>query len=168
MNLYLLRHGLAVEPGAGGHASDADRPLTPEGRRKLKQAAAGIQALRLECDLIMTSPYLRAKQTAEIVAQALKLEEKLQFCPQLAPEGTSSGLIQVLRQLRPRPEAAMLVGHEPGLSRLISLLVWGDTGGMVVMKKAGLCALSIEAIRHGRCAALEWLLTGGQLRRMAG
>ena len=69
MNLYILRHGIAVEHGAPGYAKDADRPLTPEGERKLGQIAEAMKALELTFDLILSSPYLRARQTAEIVAE---------------------------------------------------------------------------------------------------
>ena len=72
MDLYLLRHGIAVEPGSPGYAKDADRPLTPEGERKLGQIAEAMEALELSFDLILSSPYVRARQTAEIVAATLK------------------------------------------------------------------------------------------------
>ena len=68
MNLYILRHGIAAERGTPGYANDADRPLTPEGERKLQLVAAAIKALELGFDLILSSPYLRARQTAEVVA----------------------------------------------------------------------------------------------------
>src|ERR1035438_4666613 len=78
MNLFILRHGIAVEPGTHGYEKDADRPLTPEGERKLLQIAEAMEALDLTFDLILSSPYLRARQTAEIVAEALRqgLEEE--------------------------------------------------------------------------------------------
>lgn len=166
MNLYLLRHGLAVEPGTPGYAHDAERPLTPEGKRKLKQVAAAMKALELDFDLILSSPYVRAADTAEIIATELDARKRLQLSPELAPGGSSKRLLERVKELRPPPEQALLVGHEPGLSHLISLLVWGDAEGMVVMKKAGLCKLSVETLRHGRCAALEWLLAPRQMALM--
>jgi len=68
MELYLLRHGLAVERGTTGFENDSARPLTPKGRRQLRQIAAAMKRLNLRCDLILSSPFRRAKQTAEIVA----------------------------------------------------------------------------------------------------
>ena len=73
MNLYLLRHGIAVEPGTPGFAHDADRALTPEGERKLGKIAEAMEAMELRFDRVLSSPYLRARQTAEIIAKALGL-----------------------------------------------------------------------------------------------
>ncbi len=167
MNLYLLRHGLAVELGTPGYADDAARPLTPEGQRKLRKVAAAMKRLELKFDRILSSPYLRARQTAEVVAAALSTDHAPEFSPELAPRGSSKRLLGFIRQLQPTPEDVLLVGHEPAMSQLISLVVWGDTGGMVVMKKAGLCKLSAATLHHGRCAVLEWLLTPKQMVLMA-
>jgi phosphohistidine phosphatase SixA len=68
MNLFLLRHAIAVEPGALSGASDAARPLSPEGKEKMRKIARGMKALDLSFDLILSSPYVRARETAEIVA----------------------------------------------------------------------------------------------------
>jgi phosphohistidine phosphatase len=167
MNLYILRHGIAVEPGTRGYEKDADRPLTPEGERKLRQIAEAMEALELSFDLILSSPYLRARQTAEIVAETLKARKRLELSDCLTPGGSSKKLIDLLTRLQPSPDAVLLVGHEPYLSGLISLLVAGDTTSAVVMKKGGLCKLSTESLKHGRCAALEWLLTPKQMVLMS-
>ena len=163
MNLYILRHGIAVEPTAHGFAKDADRPLTPEGERKLLQIAKAMEALDLTFDLILSSPYLRARHTAEIVAEALKARKKLELSDNLTPGGSTKKLVELLNHLQPPPENVLLVGHEPYLSGLISLLVSGDATLAVVMKKAGLGKLTTESLKHGRCAALEWLLTPKQM-----
>jgi phosphohistidine phosphatase len=167
MNLYLLRHGIAVEPGTPGYAKDADRPLTPEGGRKLRHVAGAMAALELSFDLILSSPYLRARQTAEIVAEALKARKRLELSDSLAPGGSAKKLVELLNHLQPPPEHVLLVGHEPYLSGLISLLVSGDASLAVVMKKGGMCKLSIESLKPGRCATLEWLLTPKQMALMA-
>jgi len=167
MNLYVLRHGIAVEPGTPGYEKDADRPLTPEGERKLLQVAKAMDALDLTFDLILSSPYLRARQTAEIIAEAFKARKKLDFSDSLACGGDTKKLVAYLNRLQPPPENVLLVGHEPYLSGLISLLVFGAATSAVVMKKAGLCKLATESLKHGRCAALEWLLTPKQMALMA-
>jgi phosphohistidine phosphatase len=167
MNLYILRHGIAVEPGTPGYEKDADRPLTPEGERKLLQIAEAMESLDLTFDLILSSPYLRARQTAEIVAEALKARKKLELSDSLTPGGSARKLLETLNRLQPPPENVLLVGHEPYLSGLISLLVSGEATLAVVMKKGGLCKLATEALKHGRCATLEWLLTPKQMARMA-
>jgi phosphohistidine phosphatase len=167
MDLYILRHGIAVEPGSPGYARDADRPLTPEGERKLRQVAQAMEALGLAFDLILSSPYVRARQTAESVAGTLKARKRVELADSLTPGGSTKKLVELLNRLQPAPESVLLVGHEPYLSGLISLLVSGKEGLTVTMKKGGLCKLSTESLQPGRCAALEWLLTPKQMALMA-
>ena len=167
MDLYILRHGIAVEPGTPGYENDADRPLTPEGQRKLRQIADAMEALELSFDRILSSPYLRARQTAEIVAEALEARQKLELSDTLTPGGSIKRLVELLNRLEPSPESVLLVGHEPYLSGLISLLVSGKETFAVVMKKGGLCKLTIESFKPGRCAALQWLLTPKQMALMS-
>jgi phosphohistidine phosphatase len=166
MNIYVLRHGIAVELGTAGFTKDAERPLTPEGERKLRQIAAAMDALELSFDLVLSSPYVRARQTAECVAAALKARKRLELADCLKPSGSTTKLVDLLNRLKPVPESVLLVGHEPYLSELISLLVSGKDSFAVIMKKGGLCKLSTESLQHGRCATLEWLLTPKQMALM--
>ncbi len=166
MNLYLLRHGLAVEPGSSRATKDSERPLTPKGKRKLWKIAEAIEGMELEFDLILSSPYVRARQTAEIIAEAFNQRKKLSYSEALTPSGSAAKLIGYLNQLEPRPKDVLLVGHEPYLSQFIALLVGGDTGLAVIMKKGGLCKLSADSLEPRRCAALEWLLTPKQMALM--
>jgi phosphohistidine phosphatase len=167
MDLYILRHGIAVEPGTPGYARDAERPLTPEGERKLRQIADAMKALDLSFDLILSSPYVRARQTAEIVAAALGMRKRLELSDTLTPSGSIKKLVGLLNRMEPSPESVLLVGHEPYLSELISCLVSGKETFAVVMKKGGLCKLTTESLKPGRCAALQWLLTPKQMALMA-
>ncbi len=167
MNLYILRHGIAVERGTPGYAKDADRPLTPEGERKLKAIAEAMQRIELSFDLILTSPYLRARQTAELVAGVLGARKKLEFSDALVPDGSTRQLVEFLNGYRPAPKEVLLVGHEPYLSGLVSLLVSGKEGLTIVLKKGGLCKVTTESLKPGRCAALEWLLAPKQMALMA-
>ena len=167
MDLYILRHGIAVEPGTPGYETDADRPLTPEGERKLRQIADAMRALELSFDLILSSPYLRARQTAEIVAAALGARKRLEMSDALTPSGSIKKLVELLKRREPSPESVLLVGHEPYLSELISLLLSGKESFAVVMKKGGLCKLTTESLKPGRCATLQWLLTPKQMALMA-
>ena len=167
MNLYILRHGIAVEPGTPGFENDSERPLIPKGERRLRNAAAAMRKMELSFDPILSSPLLRAKQTAEIVAGELKLKKRLQFSDSLAPGGSVKDSLRQLNELRPAPENVLLVGHEPHLSRLIALLVSGSEDAAIEMKKGGLCKLEVGELRHGRCARLAWLLTPAQMELMA-
>ena len=167
MNLYILRHGLAVDPGTAEFAKDSERPLTPKGERKLWKIAQAIEELELSFDLILSSPYVRALQTAQIVAEALDLRKKLETTETLTPDGSTEKLVDLINRRKPRVEEVLLVGHEPYLSELISLLVSGNTESAVTMKKGGLCKLTSELLEEGRCATLEWLLTPKQMCLMA-
>lgn len=159
MNLYILRHGIAADLT---HGRDADRPLTPKGRRKMRQIAEAIERLDLGIKRILTSPYARARETAEIVAKRLKLKEALVFAEELTPGGTFRELVQRLKDPGAHAEDILLVGHEPCLSGFISLLT-ANTSLRLKLKKGGLCKLSVDELKQGRCATLEWLLTPDQL-----
>lgn len=165
MNLYILRHGIAVEPGTPGFENDSERPLIPKGKRRLRTAAAAMRKMELSVDLILSSPLLRAKQTAEIVAGELK--KRHQFSDALAPGGSVKALLRQLNELRPAPENVLIVGHEPYLSRLIALLVYGSEDAAIEMKKGGLCKLEVGGLRFGQCARLAWLLTPAQMELIA-
>lgn len=167
MNLYILRHGLAAERDAAGSGKDSDRPLTSKGERKMWEIAEALEALKLSFDLILSSPYTRARQTAQIVAEAFNARRELEFSDTLTPNGSAKKLIELIAAIRPPPEDVLLVGHEPYLSELVSLLVTGDTGASVVLRKGGLCKLAVESLKPGRCAALEWLLTPKQMALMS-
>ncbi|HEV2438405.1 MAG TPA: phosphohistidine phosphatase SixA [Verrucomicrobiae bacterium] len=167
MNLYILRHGIAVERDEPGFKTDADRPLIPKGKRQLRQIAAAMKNLEVHFDLILSSPFLRARQTAEIVANALRLKKRLAFSDELTPDGEPKALIQQLNELKPAPESILLVGHEPYLSQLVALLISGRAAPSVELKKGGLCKLETGVLSFGRCATLAWLLTPKQMKWMS-
>jgi len=165
MNLYLLRHGVAVEHGAAGYEDD-ERPLTPAGRRKLRSVIRAMRAMDISFAVVLSSRLPRARETAEIVCKGLHLRKKLKLSEHLAPGGGAS-VIGQLRRLKPVPESVLLVGHEPDLSRLASLLLIGRNNLAIDLKKGGLCKLSIDHLKAGRCATLSWLLTPRQMEAMS-
>jgi phosphohistidine phosphatase len=164
MNLYLLRHGIAVEHGSPYYPNDDDRPLTPEGQKKMLQEARGMKALGLAFDLVLSSPVLRAKQTAEIVAGVFDQMNLLAFSPHLSTSGDGRALVKQLNEQYADNKDILLAGHEPYMSGLVSKLVSGEEGLSIDFKKGSLCLLQIETLRWGKCATLCWLLTPGQLR----
>jgi phosphohistidine phosphatase len=159
MELYILRHGIAAERGSGESPSDSQRPLTPDGVKKLRRIVSAMQSLDLTFDLILSSPYARTRQTADMVAKGLGLERALELSALLEPGADLEALIAELASRRKDAERILLVGHEPMLSSLISVLVSGETDLEITLKKGGLCKLSIRTVSPGRCATLEWLLT---------
>ena len=157
MKLYLLRHGDAVEAG-DPKFKEAERPLTPKGIQRTKQLAHALQLMEIAFDFVMSSPLVRARETAEIVIRGLDFGGKLELTDSLTPFGSMENLVRQLTMLRPTPENVLLVGHEPYLSGFISLLCLGGPGLPLTMKKGALCRLEVEAPSCGKCATLEWLL----------
>jgi len=162
MEIYILRHGIAVDRGTPGFKKDSDRPLTKEGEEKMHQIADTMLGMGLKFDLILSSPYTRAEQTAQIVADTL--DHEVTFTKSLAPDANALELIAEIND--EKPHSVLLVGHEPDLSRLISVLVCGTSDSSFELKKGGLCKLTAETITFGRCATLNWLITPKHLRGM--
>ena len=158
MEIYLLRHGIAMDKGEW-KGPDSDRPLTKEGLRKTKKASKGMHHLNLKIDLILTSPFRRAYDTAVIVAKELKLKKKLRIIKSLAVDGDPKALIRYLSQNVHNWESLLLVGHEPYLSSLISVLIAGQGRTGLVLDKGGLAKLTTDSITYDKSAHLEWLLT---------
>lgn len=164
--LYILRHGIAADK-ADWKGPDSDRPLTQEGIRKMKKAARGIRRLDLEIDWILTSPYRRAYDTALIAAKELKAKKKLKIVRSLAADGDPNALLRHLARDYRSWETVLLVGHEPYLSRLISVLISGDPNASLALSKGGLAKLTADSLTYGKCATLEWLLTPKTLKQLA-
>jgi phosphohistidine phosphatase len=163
--LYLLRHGIAVDPGFSG-MSDDERPLTQKGIKRMREIAAGLCALDLDLDRIVTSPLPRARETAEIVALALSAKDRLETSNVLQ---TGADAATVERWLRDRAEERiMLVGHNPTLSELVSLLVVGARMSPICeLKKGGIAAL-LKSGRPSGPFELSWVATPRLLRRLGG
>lgn len=159
MQIYLLRHAPAgtSNPQSGG--DDNQRPLTPDGITKMKQVARAMRGLKLKFDLILSSPLVRAKATAEIVAAEFGINRNLKFTEQLAPGGDPEILVERMASLYARPRRVLLVGHEPYLSSLAGVLVAGSGSLAMKLKKGGLCKLTARRLRYGQCAELDWLFT---------
>jgi phosphohistidine phosphatase len=162
MKIYLLRHAIAADRDPDRYPDDSLRPLTVQGRKKMIKVADALNNMGLQVDLILSSPFVRARQTAEIARKSLHLKkDRLLLIDALAPAGNPGNLIAEI-QAKYTVDKLLLVGHEPDLSNLISLLLSGDTSIPITMKKAGICCLSIEQLVAGKCAALEWLINPGQ------
>ena len=152
MKLYFLRHGIAMErPEWKG--DDAERPLTKEGREKMARSAAVLARLDLELDAILTSPLARARQTAELVAEALHAKDQLMQESRLGLGFDREQLAEILRE-QAGCENLMLVGHEPDFSQTISALIGG---GRIVCKKGGLACVELID-RMSLKGELLWLL----------
>ncbi len=170
MILYIIRHAIAEQAGSdSSEQQDSQRALTDEGRKKMRRIAQGLKELGAQIDLILTSPYVRAADTADIVAKKLDLDsDKLVEMPNLSPLGQPEQLMNEINQNYGQLQNIALVGHEPSLSRLISVLLSGDPTLPIILKKGGVCRLSLDKLIYGRCATLEWLLAPSQLAEIGG
>src|SRR5208283_286770 len=115
--LYIMRHGIAVTRGPTTVMDDAKRPLTPEGKQKMGEIASGLVRAGLEIDWVVSSPLVRARETAEIVAEALSSKPPLDSCEALRPGGDPEALITYLAK-RSNRRRVLLVGHEPDMGEL--------------------------------------------------
>ncbi|MCU0453175.1 MAG: histidine phosphatase family protein [Bacteroidetes bacterium] len=164
MVIYLLRHASAVARGTGSFPND-DRPLTDEGRKKMKKAAAGIVQCVPALDLMLTSSLQRSRDTARIVAEAYGDTSIVHETLHLLPGAQAAAFWDELRGRR-SVHHLMLVGHEPGLSSLARTLLASPTLSLE-FKKGGLCAIEVASLPPRRAGVLLWHLTPRQLRDMA-
>ncbi len=166
-SLFILRHGIAMEPGTRAY-SDSQRPLTPQGISEMKLIARGMKRLGLEFDLVLSSPYARARQTAEITAEEFGLRNKIKFTEALRSEADPRVLPEELKQKYPEKNSVLLVGHQPFLTGLISLFTAGNENSSLELKKGGLCKLSECSFGSRQASAvLKWLMTPKQLMLLA-
>jgi len=161
--LLVVRHAIAQDAAeyAREHPDDAGRPLTPEGKKKMKRVALGLRTLVPELQLLATSPLTRAVQTAEILAAAYDLKPVV--VPTLAPAQSAADVTHWLAGER-RHENVAIVGHEPGLSRAVSWLLAGSERPFVEIKKGAALLLAFPDAVEAAGATLLWSLTPSQLR----
>ena len=160
MNLYLIRHAIAEEESLSGE--DSQRVLTDKGAKKMRNVAKGLKTLGVEFDYIVSSPYLRAQQTAEILGDVFKIKKRVVVSENIAPMGDPNQLLAEINEKYSFNSLAV-VGHEPYLSNLVSLLTAGGSPVEMTFKKGGVCYLTTDDLHHTRKATLEWLLTPGVL-----
>lgn len=166
-----MRHGIAADLGEGGVIKDADRPLTLEGRARMKLTAAGLNEAGLKFNLILSSPLLRARQTAEAVAEVLDLQHKVKIIESLAPgrafAAGEGGHAEIFLELGAYQfERALLVGHQPDLSELASYLLTGHRNLNVEFKKGSLCLIEVASLPPRGPALLRWLMAPKHLRML--
>ncbi len=163
MQLYLVRHGIAEDRGDGG--PDEARALTDEGMEKMREIGCALQALGCEPVRFLTSPLVRARETAQILAELLAPETELTICDGLAPGGAPP---EVVRALGGERSDALLAGHLPGIAELAAYLLSGETDLDLVFRKGAVCCLSFADTPEAGLATLEWLLQPRHLRALAG
>jgi len=167
MKLYLVRHGIAQERIGGAILNDSQRPLTDEGRDETRVVAHALKRLGVRADLVVASPLVRARQTAEIINEVLGGKEELKVTDSLAPGGNSSGLYKFLRQFN-MVEEIFCVGHEPDIGRLVGTLLWAGPELDIPFKKAGVCRVDVAALPPTIPGTLKWFITPKIANSIAG
>ena len=165
MRIYLFRHGPAGSRDASRWPDDSARPLTSRGAERTELAARGLARLERDPSVVLTSPLLRAEQTAKLLCKELRLD-KMERLDALAPGGSYRAVIQRLAQSEAN-DAVFLVGHEPHLGKLAGVLLFGAPAGSLPLKKAGACMLVFEGPVRAGGAHLHWFLPPKLLRRIA-
>lgn len=161
MELVLFRHGIAQDRSGG--MADADRPLTEVGVEKTRKAAAGLAKLIDRPRTVLTSPKLRARQTADLLCEALEMEAEAEV---FAPLGDHD-LAAMVEAIADRAESSIVaVGHEPSLSAMVEVLAAGRSRGAVQLKKAGAAMLKVEGRPGPERGTLMWLATPKMLRKL--
>jgi phosphohistidine phosphatase len=166
MRLVLFRHGPAGQRDPAKWPDDGKRPLTQKGIQKTREAAKGLIRVEGAITLILTSPLVRAAETAQILKDALGDRARIVTLDELSPGGSNRALIAHLSEL-PQARSVVLVGHEPGLGKLAALLALGSgTTGEIKLKKAGACALRFDGAPRAGAGDLVWLLPRRMLARL--
>ena len=158
--LYLVRHAIAAERGEDW-PDDDKRPLTARGVARFKESVEGMRKLGVEVDEIFTSPLIRARQTAELIAAGLPGKPAVRTLDALAPGHTPGSVMAQLARSAKRRRIA-LVGHEPGLGELAAHLI--GAGRALPFKKGGACRIDVESLTSRRAGALSWFVQPKLLR----
>ena len=164
MRLLVIRHAIAEERDAFAATGkpDGQRPLTDEGRKRMKAAVRGLRRVVPKLDVLATSPLVRACQTAEIVAEEYGGPE-IRTLDELSPERRPDELLAWLRAQQPG-ETAAVIGHEPHLGFLVGWLLTGRNDSFVELKKGAAVMLDFDDPPSGGNAVLAWALPPRQLR----
>ena len=160
--LYLVRHGLAEGRGEAW-PDDTKRPLTERGMSRVRKAARGLARLGVSIDVVLTSPLVRARQTAELIAGGFDPRPQLVNVDALALDGSYQAVLADLEK-HARHTRIALVGHEPGIGELAARLI--GTRHPVEFKKGAICRIDLETLPPVGPGTLRWFLTPKVLRRL--
>ena len=163
LELYLIRHGLAADRGEE-YPDDSKRPLTSEGISRLKKEAKGLDSLDVAFDLIITSPLVRARQTADVLAETMKAKPSVATADALTPAGGPAAVMQELAKHMKRARIA-IVGHEPNMGELAAHLIGSKTP--VPFKKGAVCRIDFAVFPPKGKGQIIWFATPRMLRKLA-
>lgn len=158
MRVLLFRHGIAHDRADPNCPDEADRALTEEGKKKTKKAARGLAVIGCKPTRVLASPYLRARESAELALDVFGLKaDRLVTTDALLPDNPPYALFHVLFAFAGTDEEVLCVGHAPHLDRVLALAITGDRVPVTSLKKAGAALLELDDLprTHGE---LTWLM----------
>lgn len=165
MECILFRHGIAAD-WRDWQREDHSRPLTDEGIEKTEKAAKGLVRLGVTPTHLLSSPYLRTRQTADIVKKTLGFTGELQLCTELRPDASPEDFLNVLTAFS-EDDCVLCVGHEPLLGHTAGAMVLGQPVSGLSFKKAGACCIRFHGKPRSGNGVLHWWLEPAQLRKLA-
>lgn len=166
MDLIIVRHAIAYPRDAKRWPDDTARPLTAEGARRARQAAAGVKRIIKRPDRVLTSPLVRARDTAAILTQAARWPEAVE-CDALAPQSRPEDLLAALRSQRGKAHYVAVVGHQPHLGRLLAYCLRGDARDEAFeLKKSAVACVRFEGAPAAHRGVLAWSLAPRFLRQL--
>lgn len=166
MTLYLMRHAEAVDPGDGDTTHDSDRQLTDKGRRQAKRVGILLKRLDVKIDRVLTSPLVRARETAELVAAATGSTAKIRMLDALKPAARDDAMWEALRSAG--GEDVLVVGHLPSIASLAGSLLGSLAEQPLWFHKSSLAALHCEARDNRKPRVqLEWMISPAMAKRLA-
>lgn len=164
VEIYLVRHAIAAERGPK-YPDDRLRPLTSDGIRRFKHAVRGLNQMRLQIDVVLTSPLERAEATAVLLATGLTTPVRVQVLDALAPGGKPAAILETIGRVAKKHRRIALVGHEPGLGELGMRLL--GARGFVEFRKGAVMAIDLDSANLSGPGTLRWFLPPRVLRRLA-
>src|SRR5688572_25767188 len=163
LELYLVRHGVAADRGPD-YPDDSKRPLTSKGIASLRREARALNAMDVSFDLIITSPLVRTRQTAEVLAETLNGKPPISPSDALAPAGTPAAVMQEIAKHMRKGKIA-LVGHEPNIGELAARLIGARSP--LEFKKGAICRIDFDILPPKGTGQLRWFLPPRVLKKIA-
>jgi phosphohistidine phosphatase len=165
VDLLLIRHAEAGERDPAQWPDDDLRPMTADGRRKQTAAAKAMKTLGLSFDFLVTSPLVRARQSAEVVAEVYGWNEPPQVDEALGSDCTTAGVLKLLAKFPPDKTVA-LVGHEPSFSKVAAALVSKSGDARIALKKSGVIGIRFDGAAELARGELQFVLKPGLLKKI--
>ena len=161
--LYLVRHAIAAERGPN-YPDDRERPLTSDGVTRFKRAVEGLKEFDVKLELVLTSPLVRARHTAELLAAGIGGKPRMETLAALAPGGRMTQVLEAIAKYSKRSHHIAIVGHEPDLGELAVRLL--RARGTIEFKKGAVCGIELDGAMPTGPGTLKWLLPPRALRKL--